>query len=125
MLCLVIDTISSPLYSIVPVHLIYPVLIFRSCALMLAPALQGAISQEYGPEDQGALLGLLSALQTVTAFLGPLAFNTLLSYYTTPPRNDPGMIMFIAAGDFLLCTIFTFIVFAVARCRRTRFKEIN
>ena len=37
-------------------------------------------------EKQGELMGVHSGLKTITAFVGPLVYNNLFTYYTT---GDP------------------------------------
>lgn len=44
-------------------------------------------------EQQGELMGVLSGLKTITAFIGPLVYNNLFTYYTSGdpwPTKDPG-----------------------------------
>jgi MFS transporter, DHA1 family, tetracycline resistance protein len=78
LLCLVVDFVSVPFYGAIPRSqswLLFPLFAVRSFALMTGPALQGMISKEFAAAEQGTVLGLIGALKTCTAFIGPLVFN--------------------------------------------------
>ncbi len=57
------------------------------------PALQGIISNQVPPNEQGELQGALTSLISITSFIGPLIMNNLFSYFTKPtsPVIFPGM----------------------------------
>ena len=71
------------------------------------PALQGIISNEVPPNEQGELQGALTSLVSVTSFIGPLIMNNLFAYFTGPsaPFIFPGM-PFLVGAALILCSIF-------------------
>lgn len=85
---------SSWPYALVPSGFyLYPIMVFRSVAFLAMPVSKGIISKQYGMAQQGELMGVLSGLKTITAFIGPLVYNTLFTYFTTGdpwPTKDPG-----------------------------------
>ncbi|GAB3222457.1 tetracycline resistance MFS efflux pump [Hymenobacter seoulensis] len=56
------------------------------------PALQGIISGQVPPTEQGELQGALTSLMSVTSIIGPPLMTNLFSYYTSPgaPIYFPG-----------------------------------
>jgi DHA1 family tetracycline resistance protein-like MFS transporter len=74
------------------------------------PAMQGIISNQVPDNEQGELMGALSSLTGITAFIGPLLMNNLFAYFTSDkaPFIFPGM-PFIVGG---LCGIVA-ILFAI------------
>lgn len=86
--------VSSWPYALVPSGFyLYPIMVFRSIAFLAMPVSKGIISKQYGMAQQGELMGVLSGLKTITAFIGPLVYNTLFTYFTTGdpwPSKDPG-----------------------------------
>lgn len=57
------------------------------------PALQGIISNQVPPNEQGELQGALTSLMSVSAIIGPLIMNNLFAYFTSAsaPVYFPGM----------------------------------
>lgn len=57
------------------------------------PALQGLISSEVAPDQQGELQGGLTSLMSLTTIFGPLIMNNLFSYFSSDaaPFKFPGM----------------------------------
>ena len=51
------------------------------------PALQGIISQEVPPNEQGELQGGLTSLMSATTIIGPPMMTTLFAYFTS--KNAP------------------------------------
>ncbi len=56
------------------------------------PSLQGIISGQVPPNEQGELQGALTSLTSTTAFIGPLIMSNLFAYFTssTAPTYFPG-----------------------------------
>jgi len=79
------------------------------------PALQGIMSNQIPPNEQGELQGALTGLMSVTMVLGPIVMNNLFYYFTKKdtPFYFPGA-AFIAGAIFLLIGIF----FAIGSLKR-------
>lgn len=63
------------------------------------PALQGIISAQVPPSEQGELQGGLTSIMSVTSIIGPLLMNYLFSYFSgsNAPIHFPGMPYFTGA----------------------------
>jgi MFS transporter, DHA1 family, tetracycline resistance protein len=61
------------------------------------PAVQGLISRQVGPSEQGELQGTLTSLVSVTAIIGPLLATSLFAYFNAPiaPIHLPGAAFFM------------------------------
>jgi len=68
------------------------------------PAIQGLISGQVPPNEQGELQGALTSLVSATSIIGPPLMTHLFSYYT----NDQSAVYFPGA-PFLLGALLTFI----------------
>ncbi len=80
------------------------------------PAIQGLVSTQVPPNEQGELQGGLTSLQSVTAIIGPPLMTSLFAYFT---RHDtslyfPGAPMLLAAILALISTILAWRSFKVA-----------
>ncbi|MBC7919898.1 MAG: TCR/Tet family MFS transporter [Ferruginibacter sp.] len=66
------------------------------------PAIQGLISRQVGPSEQGELQGALTSLASLTAIVGPLLATNLFAYFNAPaaPVHLPG-------AAFLMGTLLT------------------
>ncbi|MES2731670.1 MAG: TCR/Tet family MFS transporter [Bacteroidota bacterium] len=73
------------------------------------PAIQGLISRQVGPSEQGGLQGALTSLVSVTAIIGPLIATNLFAYFNAPtaPIHLPG-------AAFLLGTVLTIVGLLIA-----------
>lgn len=82
------------------------------------PALQGIISNQVPPNEQGELQGALTSLMSATSIIGPPLMTNLFHYFTGPsaPMYFPGAIFILGAMLTLLSLIF------VARNLRHHFK---
>lgn len=71
------------------------------------PAMQGIISNQVPPTEQGELQGALTSLMSITAIIGPLIMNNLFAYFTGPkaPFIFPG-VAFIAGVVLILLSLF-------------------
>lgn len=56
------------------------------------PALQGIISSQVPPNEQGELQGALTSMISITSIIGPVLMTSLFSYFTSAnaPVNFPG-----------------------------------
>jgi DHA1 family tetracycline resistance protein-like MFS transporter len=61
------------------------------------PSIQGIISNQVPPSEQGALQGALTSLMSATAIIGPLLMAQLFAYFTSPsaPFQFPGAPMLL------------------------------
>lgn len=74
------------------------------------PALQGVMSGQVPPNEQGELQGALTSLISVTSIVGPLLMTNLFSYFTS--ANAP---IYFPGAPFLMGAVLTLfsVVFAV------------
>lgn len=72
------------------------------------PALQGIISSQVAPNEQGELQGSLTSLMAVTSIIGPLMMNNLFYYFsrTGAPVYFPGAPFVAGAILIIVGTIF-------------------
>jgi DHA1 family tetracycline resistance protein-like MFS transporter len=78
---------------------------------LAGPAVQGLISSQVPPNEQGELQGALASLASMTSIVGPLLMTHLFAYFTKPeaPVYFPG-------APFLMGAVLTLIsVFLVAK----------
>jgi DHA1 family tetracycline resistance protein-like MFS transporter len=71
------------------------------------PALQGIMSGQVSPKEQGELQGALTSLMSVTSFVGPVMMSNIFYYYTDTdaPVYFPGAIM-ITGGVLTVVSAF-------------------
>lgn len=74
------------------------------------PALQGVMSGQVPPNEQGELQGALTSLISVTSIVGPLLMTNLFSYFTS--ANAP---IYFPGAPFLMGAVLTLfsVVFAI------------
>jgi MFS transporter, DHA1 family, tetracycline resistance protein len=74
------------------------------------PALQGIISSQVAPNEQGELQGALTSLMSVTSIIGPVLMNGLFAYFTadTAPIYLPGASFFLASLLTLISLLFSY-----------------
>lgn len=82
------------------------------------PALQGVMSGQVPPNEQGELQGALTSLVSVTSIFGPLMMTNLFSYFTSTkaPFQFPGAPF--AMGAFLTVLSVTFAMRSLAKFSR-------
>jgi DHA1 family tetracycline resistance protein-like MFS transporter len=71
------------------------------------PALQGIMSNQVDPREQGALQGALTGLMSLTTIIGPLLMSGIF-YFTADPKSSfyiPGMVMFSASLLMLVSAV--------------------
>jgi DHA1 family tetracycline resistance protein-like MFS transporter len=67
---------------------------------LAGPAMQGAISSQVPPTEQGELQGTLTSLISATGVVGPLLMTSLFTFFTSKaaPVYFPGMPFLVGAG---------------------------
>lgn len=90
--------------------MMFAFLIPYSLGGICGPALQGIISSEVPPTEQGELQGALTSLMSVTSIIGPLLMNNLFAYFTSPsaPIYFPGAPFILG---FILCAFSTWFAY--------------
>lgn len=88
--------------------MVYPLIVFGSLAGITTPAVQAVISRGSGADEQGAVQGALTSLNSVAGILGPYAATWLFGHFikTTPPV--PGAAFFCGAALNLLALLVAF-----------------
>ncbi len=76
------------------------VMLVWSLSFVSGPTTQSLISQQYGPDEQGAVQGALASLQSVTGIIGPLVATAVFGYFTArmAPIQLPGSAFFLGAA---------------------------
>jgi MFS transporter, DHA1 family, tetracycline resistance protein len=88
--------LSSVLYGLAPQGwMIYVILLIGGLGGIAGPAVQGLISGSDSDNEQGAVQGALSGVQTLTDVFGPLIATTLFNYFA--PRGIPSASFFAGA----------------------------
>jgi DHA1 family tetracycline resistance protein-like MFS transporter len=74
---------------------------------LAGPALQGSISGQVPPNEQGELQGALTSLISATGVVGPLLMTNLFAWFTRPqaPLYFPGMPFLVGAALTLLALL--------------------
>lgn len=89
------------------------------------PALQGLISNQIPPNEQGELQGGLTSLMSVTSIVGPLVMTNLFAYFTS--KNAP--VLFPGApfllGGVLMFAAVLFAIRSFKRARQNNSTEVN
>ncbi len=100
---------------------IYAVIVAASIGGIAQPAGQAMITKAVRPDEQGAIQGALTSLQSVAAIIGPLIGAGLFAYAISenavPPFNQPGLSFFAGA---VMCAAGCVIAVAATRERVAR-----
>jgi DHA1 family tetracycline resistance protein-like MFS transporter len=74
---------------------------------LAGPAMQGAISSQVPPTEQGELQGTLTSLISATGVVGPLLMTSLFTFFTSKaaPVYFPGMPFLVGAGLTVLALL--------------------
>ena len=90
--------------------MMYAILIPYCLGGITIPAMQSEMAQYVPPSEQGELQGALTAINSVTAIIGPITMPAIFSYFasTSAPFEFPGA-AFFAGG--ILCGLSMFISF--------------
>lgn len=84
--------------------MIYVFIVIASIGGLAGPAIQGLISNSVGDDEQGAIQGAVTSLESVSGIVGPLLVTTLFSYFIgkNTPVVLPGAPFFASALIALL-----------------------
>jgi DHA1 family tetracycline resistance protein-like MFS transporter len=87
--------------------MMYVIMIPSALGGFAGPALQGIITSQVPPNEQGELQGALTSLISLTSIFGPLLMTGLFSYFSKPeaPFYFPGA-PFMAAAILTLFSLF-------------------
>jgi DHA1 family tetracycline resistance protein-like MFS transporter len=79
--------------------MIYLILVFGSLGGVTGPAVQGLISRNVGPDEQGGMQGSLTSLASIAGILGPAIATNLFSHFVKQPgaAHLPGAAFFFSA----------------------------
>nr|WP_294947660.1 TCR/Tet family MFS transporter [uncultured Mucilaginibacter sp.] len=97
--------------------MMFAILVVYCLGGIAGPALQGLISGQIPPNEQGELQGGLTSLMSVTSIAGPLVMTNLFAWFTgkNAPVHFPGAAFFAGALLMLLSTILAILSFKRAR----------
>eukprot|EP01114_Cavostelium_apophysatum_P013232 TRINITY_DN3155_c0_g1_i1.p2 TRINITY_DN3155_c0_g1~~TRINITY_DN3155_c0_g1_i1.p2 ORF type:complete len:463 (+),score=89.02 TRINITY_DN3155_c0_g1_i1:192-1580(+) len=86
----------------------YLIIPFKSVGSVAMPLMQAIISRQFGQDEQGKIMNLLGALQTLMGFVGPMLFSGLYSYFTSDraPSYSPEVVFYVSAGVEVLAVLF-------------------
>ena len=75
------------------------VMLVWSISFIAGPTTQSLVSKEYGPDEQGAVQGALTSLQSLTGVFGPILATYVFGYFTSKsaPIIVPGAAFFQGA----------------------------
>ena len=84
--------------------MMWAIIIGTGLSAATQPAVQGMISNQVNPDEQGAIQGALASLFSVAGVITPLIATALFSYFTAAERivKVPGVPFFLAAALALL-----------------------
>lgn len=90
--------------------LLYTAILVGALGGLAAPAIQGAISRQVPPDEQGLLQGALAGLVNLTSVVAPPVAAVLFAYFVSPnaPLKLPG-------AAFFLCALLSLTALLVAR----------
>ena len=69
--------------------MIYVIIVFGSIGGLCGPAIQGLVSNSVGDDEQGAVQGAVTSIESVAGVVGPLISTSLFSYFIGPERPMP------------------------------------
>jgi DHA1 family tetracycline resistance protein-like MFS transporter len=82
--------------------MIYPLIALASVGGISGPALQGLVSRQVGPEEQGKVQGAMTSLTSLMGIIGPLAANAVFAWGATLSTPIPGAAFFMGAACLLI-----------------------
>ena len=87
----------------------YAFILVNVLAFGAGPALQGIVSRQTDPKEQGALMGSLQSINSLAVIVGPLLGASLLGVVSHYPSGD-----FRIGSVFFLCAILNLIAVYIA-----------
>ena len=87
--------------------MLYACILVGSLSGVAGPAVQGLMSRNVAPDEQGGLMGSLTSLTSVAGILGPPLCTTLFGYFVSDkaPVHLPGAAFFMSAVLTLLALV--------------------
>ena len=89
--------------------MMYAFITMNVLAFAAGPALQGIVSKQTDPKEQGALMGSLQSINSLAVIVGPLLGASLLGVVSHYPTGD-----FRIGSVFFLCAILNFLAVFIA-----------
>jgi len=79
--------------------MMYAIIVVWCLGGVAGPTIQGLISREYGPDEQGVVQGALTGMQSLIGIVGPVLGTGIFGYFTGAgaPVQAPGAPFFLAA----------------------------
>ncbi|MDF1823790.1 MAG: TCR/Tet family MFS transporter [Verrucomicrobiales bacterium] len=79
--------------------IVYFIIVFGSLSGIAVPAIQGMVSKSVGDNEQGAIQGSLTSLQSIAGFIGPLLATSIFGFFISgkAPFILPGASFFFSA----------------------------
>lgn len=111
LLGLAFATLSYALYGVASQGwMLYVVIGVAAFGGLAAPAVQGVISQQVPPDEQGLLQGALAGLANLTSVVAPPIAAVLFAYFVSP-----GTPVALPGAPFFLCALLSLCALLVAR----------
>jgi len=101
--------------------MVFVIILFGSIGGLAVPAVQSLISNSVGDDEQGAMQGAITSLESIAGIIGPLLATNLFSYFIAPDRSlkVPGAPFFAAALIGLVAFFLAFKARTAARAHGT------
>lgn len=79
--------------------MMYATIVIWGLGSIANPASQSIVSKAYGPDEQGAIQGAVTSIQSLTGIVGPIAATALFGFFTSSkaPAQVPGAAFLFAA----------------------------
>ncbi len=111
--------IGFALYGLAPSGIwFWAVMPIASLVGFFNPAIQGLMTREIGPSEQGRLQGAIGAVQAATAIIGPLVFTSVFAWSVADGRDVK-----LPGAAFLIAAFFTLLSFAIAAFYSARLRK--
>jgi MFS transporter, DHA1 family, tetracycline resistance protein len=100
--------------------MMYAIMVPFALGGISGPTLQGMISSQVEPNQQGELQGAMTSLMAVTAFIGPLLHSNLFSYFTS--KEAP---IYFPGAAFLLGSMLSIVALFILLRTMPKDKEVE
>lgn len=93
--------------------MVYVIIVLGSLSGIAVPAIQGMVSKSVGDNEQGAIQGSLTSLQSVAGFMGPLIATSIFGFFIgeKAPLILPGAPFFFSAALSVVAAILAAVSF--------------
>jgi DHA1 family tetracycline resistance protein-like MFS transporter len=100
--------------------MLYVIILCASFGGIAQPAVQSLITRSVRPDEQGAVQGALTGIQSIAQIAGPLAASRVFAYFISEraPVHVPG-------ASFFLGSIFAFVGLMIAFYALAHHKRIH